>query len=160
MNTNLLTDPHDIAAAALCHYSGDMKPLDKGGLWYESNNWVEHGHANAVRVTSQRWDDNCKYLIAHKLVVAKKKIVTLAIDSYNDSNNTKYTKDAPVNIQILASVKYGLYDKDCRTAFVIPDAGQPTEGFKKYCHKSYGDQMGTNDDVWKLLAVWVGQGLK
>ena len=170
MNTNLITNPHDLAAAGLCHYSGDMSPLDESGFWYESNNWVEHGYASAVRVTVMcDGPDKGKHLIVEKLLVKKPKDMTNAINSCGPGNFNEFSEDERVNIEIEACLNYGHYEQDCSNwsepqsiGFIIPDEGQPIEDFQVYCdiHESaQTTQMGTDEEVWKTLAVWVGQDL-
>ena len=40
--------PWDIAELLGVGFTGDMNPVDHGGTWYETRNWVEYGYASAV----------------------------------------------------------------------------------------------------------------
>lgn len=40
--------PWDIATYFNCHFTGDMNPIDHGGVFYDSRDWEKNGYACAV----------------------------------------------------------------------------------------------------------------
>lgn len=62
--------PWDIAKHFNCHFTGDMNPIDYGGVFYDSRDWEKNGYACAVsfmlwnnklfvqRGTIHKWDND------------------------------------------------------------------------------------------------------
>ena len=164
-----LTDPHALAAAGLCHYSGDMGPIDHGGFWYNAKEWAHNDYASAVEVCCLAdGPHNGKHVVVSKLVINRPSHtpnMRHALESCGLTEaHAEETNEAVKWAMEIEAVKgYMGGEPDCSDwrepssySFIIPDDMADAEDFAKYA-KIHGAEIVEESAVWELLARLVGR---